>query len=175
MLLLFVCLFIKLLINRHFSSAYETKSEISCRDFELARAGAEEVTVGVGSGTFELDASSSVDPDGLTGSIDYEWTCEAEESDVSRRCPSHGALKVCWPVIRHRTQGRSARNVFTHFLFAISGRPSFDSRSLWPLLFLCQFTVYSMYFCKAVAKQLRWWYVQFAAMPYWYVSLCVYL
>lgn len=80
-----VCLFIKLLINRHFTS----KSEISRRDFELARAGAEEVTVGVGSGTFELDASSSVDPDGLTGNVDYEWTCEAEESDVSRRCPWH--------------------------------------------------------------------------------------
>lgn len=49
----------------------------------MAVAGAEEVTVGVGSGTFELDATASVDPDGLTGNIDYDWTCEAVESDVS--------------------------------------------------------------------------------------------
>ncbi|KAL8606220.1 hypothetical protein ACOMHN_043438 [Nucella lapillus] len=43
--------------------------------------GGEEVTVGVSQGTFDLDATTSTDPDGLTGAMEYEWTCEAEESD----------------------------------------------------------------------------------------------
>ena len=46
-------------------------------------AGAEELTVGVNTGNFDLDATASVDPDSLSGSMEYDWTCQAEESDVS--------------------------------------------------------------------------------------------
>ena len=46
--------------------------------------GSKKQTVGITGSSFDLDATSSEDPDALAGTLEYEWTCEAEESDVSQ-------------------------------------------------------------------------------------------